>query len=255
MQVALLTVGDELLTGDIENTNATWLARQLTERGASVARALTVPDDAAVIESTVREWREAFDAVLVTGGLGGTHDDVTIDAVAAAFDRSLVLDPEAEAHVERRVASYRERHPETADRHPDLRIEPVDWASLPEGARPLIIADGLCPGCVLGNVYVFPGVPEEMKAMFDLIADDFGGDVVSETVHTSAPEGALTDTLAEFRDSFDVAVGSYPSRETHNRLKVVGTDRDEVDAGIAWLRERVDVVDPNDEGASSDKDA
>ena len=248
MQVALLTVGDELLTGDIENTNATWLARQLTERGASVVRALTVPDDADVIEATVREWRDAFDAVLVTGGLGGTHDDVTIDAVAAAFDRPLTLDPEAESHVERRVASYRERNPDVADEHPELRIEPADWASLPEGARPLIISDGLCPGCVVGNVYVFPGVPEEMKAMFDLVADDFGGDVVSETIHTPAPEGSLTDTLAAFREEFDVAVGSYPSREAHNRLKVVGTDRAAVDAGIAWLRDRVDVVDPDGEG-------
>jgi molybdenum cofactor synthesis domain-containing protein len=244
MQVALLTVGDEILTGDIENTNATWLARQLTERGVSVTRIITVPDDADVIESTVREWSDAFDAVVVTGGLGGTHDDVTVDAVAAAFDRPLVLDPEAEAHVERRVASYRERHPERAEQYPEPRIDPADWASLPEGARPLIVPDGLSPGCVVENVYVFPGVPDEMKAMFELVADDFGGDAVSETLYTPAPEGALTDALAEVRDRFDVAVGSYPSKSEHNRIKVLGSDEEEVAAASAWLHERVPVVDP-----------
>ncbi|MFB6130994.1 MAG: competence/damage-inducible protein A [Salinigranum sp.] len=244
MQVALLTVGDEILTGDIENTNATWLARQLTERGASVVRILTVPDDEALIERTVREWSDAFDAVVVTGGLGGTHDDVTMDAVAAAFDRPLVLDEEAEAHVERRMATYRERHPEHAERYPEPQIDPADWASLPEGSRPLIIDDGLSPGCAIGNVYVFPGVPQEMKAMFDAVAGEFGGDAVSETLYTPAPEGALTGEIDAVRERFDVAVGSYPSRSTHNRIKVVGTDEGEVAAAIAWLRERVDVVEP-----------
>ena len=246
MQVALLTVGDELLTGDTENTNATWLARQLTERGVTVARVLTLPDDADLIKSTVREWSAAFDAVVVTGGLGGTHDDVTMDAVAATFDRELVLDPEVEAHVERRVATFRERNPEIADRYPEPRIDPTDWAALPEGARSLIIPDGLSPGCVLENVYVLPGVPQEMKEMFDEVAEEFGGDAVSETLYTPAPESALTDAIEEVRERFDVAVGSYPSRGSHNRIKVVGTDTPAVDDAIAWLREHVDVADGPD---------
>jgi molybdenum cofactor synthesis domain-containing protein len=74
MEVAILTVGDEVLAGDTENTNATWLAGRLTDAGATVTRILTVPDDRAVIRETVETWREAFDAVIVTGGLGGTHD-------------------------------------------------------------------------------------------------------------------------------------------------------------------------------------
>ncbi|MFC6725594.1 molybdopterin-binding protein, partial [Halobium palmae] len=81
MDVAVLTIGDELLAGDTENTNATWLARQLTGRGATVKRISVVPDDRTVIADRVREWRESFDDVIVTGGLGGTHDDVTMDAV------------------------------------------------------------------------------------------------------------------------------------------------------------------------------
>ena len=92
MDVALLTVGDELLAGDTENTNATWLARQLSERGVTVTRVLVVPDDRDVIVDYVRDWAGAFDALVVTGGLGGTHDDVTMDAVAEAFDRELVAE-------------------------------------------------------------------------------------------------------------------------------------------------------------------
>ncbi len=74
MEVGILTVGDEVLAGDTENTNATWLAGRLTDTGATVARILTLPDDCDAIAAAVREWREAFDAVVVTGGLGGTHD-------------------------------------------------------------------------------------------------------------------------------------------------------------------------------------
>lgn len=74
MEVAILTVGDEVLSGDTENANATWLASRLTDAGATVARILTLPDDRALIRETVEAWREAFDAVIVTGGLGGTHD-------------------------------------------------------------------------------------------------------------------------------------------------------------------------------------
>ena len=79
MQVAILTVGDEVLAGETTNTNASWLATELTDRGVTVARILTVPDDEAVIAEWVREFSESFDAVVVTGGIGGTHDDVTVE--------------------------------------------------------------------------------------------------------------------------------------------------------------------------------
>lgn len=90
MEVALITVGDELLAGDTVNTNANWLAAELSDRGVAVKRILSVPDDRAVIAECVRAYADAFDAVIVTGGLGGTPDDVTLEAVADAFDRELV---------------------------------------------------------------------------------------------------------------------------------------------------------------------
>jgi molybdenum cofactor synthesis domain-containing protein len=242
MQVAVLTVGDEILAGDIENTNATWLARQLTERGVTVTRILTVPDDRAVIAETVREWTDAFDAVVVTGGLGGTPDDVTMDAVADAVGVSLAVNDEAKADVETTIAAYRERYPDLAERYPDLDLDVDQHASIPAGARPLLNTVGLSPGCVVDDVYVFPGIPEEMKAMFDGVAEEFGGSVVSELLYTDAPEGALTEQLLAVRERFDVAVGSYPSRGEPNRLKVVGEDGEAVAAAVAWLREHVETV-------------
>ncbi|MFC5365719.1 competence/damage-inducible protein A [Salinirubrum litoreum] len=243
MQVALLTVGDEILAGDIENTNATWLARQLTERGVTVTRILTVPDDRGLIAETLRDWTAQFDAVVVTGGLGGTPDDVTMDAVADAVGVEMAVNDEAKTDVEATIAAYREQYPDLAERYPDLDLDVTQHASIPAGARPLLNTVGLSPGCVIGGVYVFPGIPEEMKAMFDAVAEEFGGSVVSETLYTDAPEGALTEQLRTARDEFGVAVGSYPSRGEPNRLKIVGEDAEAVAAATAWLREHVETVD------------
>ncbi|GAB6860198.1 competence/damage-inducible protein A [Haloplanus litoreus] len=241
MEVAILTVGDEVLAGDTENTNATWLAGRLTDAGATVVRILTVPDDRDLIAETVREWSDSFDAVVVTGGLGGTHDDVTADAVADAFGRELVVDPTVREDVIETVASYRDENPDLVEAH-DLDIDVDAWAALPAGSRPLVNPEGLCPGCVLENVYAFPGVPAEMRALFELVAPEFGGDAVSTTLHTPQPEGSMVETLAGVRERFDVTVGSYPSSGGRNRLKLTGTDAETLAEAAAWLRERVDIV-------------
>ncbi|WP_251343428.1 competence/damage-inducible protein A [Haloplanus halophilus] len=241
MEVAILTVGDEVLAGDTENTNATWLAGRLTDAGATVTRILTVPDDRELIDETVREWSAAFDAVVVTGGLGGTHDDVTADAIADAFDRDLVVHPAVREDVVETVAAYRDENPDLVEAH-DLDIDVDAWAALPEGSRPLVNPEGLCPGCVLANVYAFPGVPAEVRALFDLVAGEFGGDAVSATLYTPQPEGSMVEALAGVRERFDVTVGSYPNTGGRNRLKITGTDGEAVAEAAAWLRERIDVV-------------
>jgi len=238
MDVALLTVGDELLAGDTLNTNATWLAERLTARGATVQRVLVVPDDREVIADYVREWGEQFDALVLTGGLGGTHDDVTMDAVAEAFGRELVADEAVVEDVVRTVAKFRDQNPDLVEKY-DLDLDVDAWSAVPEGSRPLLNGPGLSPGCVLGNVYVLPGIPEEMEAMFESVADEFSGEAVSETVETDAPEGATTHVIDEARETFDVRIGSYPARDGPNRVKVSGTDPEEVEAAAAWLRVRV----------------
>ena len=239
MDAAIVTVGDELLAGDVENTNATWLAGQLTERGVSVRRVGVLPDEVAAIADVVREYSEAYDAVIVTGGLGGTPDDVTMAAVAAAFDRDLEPDPVAREDVERSVEWVRENRDGMGDFSVDLEAE----ASIPAGASPLLNGEGLSPGCVVENVYVLPGIPREMEAMFEQVEAAFAGDVVSRTFHAAEAEAALVERLADARERFSVTVGCYPDREAgHNRIKVTGDDAGEVEAATEWLRERVEVV-------------
>jgi len=239
MHVALVTVGDELLAGDTENTNATWLARQLTERGVTVTRMLTIPDERTLIADRVAEYADAFDAVIVTGGLGDTPDDVTIEAVADAFDREMTVQRAVRDRIAEKARRFREQDPEYYEEH-DFDLDLDETAALPEGARPLQTAESFNPGCVVENVYVFPGFPEELKVMFDSVADEFGGDATSETVETATPEGALKDVLDGARERFDVAVGSYPARRGKpGRVKATGTDPAEVERAIDWVDERI----------------
>jgi molybdenum cofactor synthesis domain-containing protein len=232
MRVAIVTVGDELLAGDTVNTNAAWLGRQLAERGVDVERVTTVPDRVADIAGVVTEYRDRYDAVLVTGGLGPTHDDLTMDAVAAAFD---VPVEESEAALDWLDESGYARE--------DLATGTAD---IPRGARPLHNEAGVAPGCVIENVYVLPGVPAEMESMFETIADRFVG---SEThvafVTADEPESALIDRFTELREQFDVQVGSYPGE--HVRVKLQAPEERVVQEAAAWLRERVDVVEEAEE--------
>ena len=218
MEVALITAGEELLAGDTENTNATWLAQRLTERGVTVTRILVIPDDRETLTEHVRAYSDQWDAVIVTGGIGSTPDDVTMEAV-------------------------RRRLEELHERVPDLEVD-VDEraeASVPAGSRPLLNEEGLAPGCVLENVYVLPGIPGEMTAMFESVAEEFDGETVSETLYTVEPESNIVPALRDARERFGVSVGCYPDREARfNRLKLTGTDADGVAEATAWLREEID---------------
>ncbi|MBV0925714.1 competence/damage-inducible protein A [Halomicroarcula limicola] len=242
MDVALLTVGDELLSGDTENTNATWLARELSDAGARVTRILTIPDEESVIADAVSRYHDAFDAVVVTGGIGGTPDDVTKAGVAEAFGRELVVPKDVRAHLEAKADRFAEENPEMVDRY-DMDLDLDAWAAIPEGAEPLLTDESFAAGCVLDGVYVMPGIPDELKAMYATVAADFGGDRTTETLQTPAPEGAVVGVVAEAGERFGVAVGSYPrSDDAPGRIKVTGEDSETVEEAIAWLRERVETV-------------
>ncbi len=225
MRVALVTVGDELLAGDTVNTNAAWLGRTLVDRGVDVERVTVVPDREGDIARVVNEYRAEYDAVLVTGGLGPTHDDLTMDAVAAAFGTETA---ESEAVYEWLAEDGYARE--------DLS---AGTAHIPAGAEMLENPEGVAPGCVIGDVYVLPGVPAEMQAMFDLVADRFEGEpVYTETVVADEPESRLVDRVARVREEFEVEVGSYPGETV--RLKVKGNDESTVSSAASWLRERVE---------------
>lgn len=235
MDVALITVGDELLAGDTVNSNANWLATELTDRGVTVTRILSIPDDRETIANKVTAYSDAFDAVIVTGGIGGTPDDVTMEAVADAFDREMVVREATLAHVEQTVAAYRETRPEL-----EIEIDTESEAAIPAGGRPLLNDEGLAPGCVVENVYVLPGIPDELKAMFESVSEAFAGDSISQFLYTVEPEANIVWALADVQAAFDVAVGCYPDREQrHNRLKITATDQESLDDATAWLLENI----------------
>ena len=231
MEVALITVGDELLSGDTVDTNATWLATQLTDRGVAVTRVLSLPDDRETIAAHVNDYSEAFDRVLVTGGIGGTPDDLTMEAVADAFDRELAASALTREAVDGRLAELEQRLPDR-----ELDIDREAEAAIPAESRPLINEAGLAPGCVVDNVYVLPGIPGELKAMFETVADEFAGDRRSNFCYTVEPEANIVWALEAAMDRFDVTVGCYPDREAdHNRLKVTATDDAELADAVDWL--------------------
>lgn len=244
MDVAIVTVGDELLAGATTNTNASWLAARLTERGSTVGRILTIPDDRDRIAEYVDRWHREFDAVIVTGGIGGTPDDVTVEAVADGLERDLVVHDRIRERLLEKAAEFREENPDLVAEY-DLELDFDAAASLPEGATPIVVEEGWAPGCVVDGVYVFAGIPEEMKAMFHEVEAEFRGDTTARTIYTPAPEGALHEVLERVTAEFDVTVGSYPRGESRpGRLRVSGSDESTVDAAVAWLRDRVETTEP-----------
>jgi len=250
MEVALLTVGDELLSGDTVNTNANWLAAQLTDRGVRVARILSVADDSDEITAHVAQYSSEFDRVIVTGGIGGTPDDLTMQAVAAAFDRELRATKLTRESVEQRLAELEARMPDR-----ELALDREAEAAVPEGSRPLLNETGLAPGCVVENVYVLPGIPGELKAMFETVAAEFNGNRQSTFLYTIEPEANIVPALEAAMDEFPVTVGCYPDREAdHNRLKITATDGSTLNEAADWLLSTINASEtPVSRGWSSDE--
>jgi molybdenum cofactor synthesis domain-containing protein len=231
MEVALITVGDELLSGDTVNTNANWLSTQLSDRGVTVTRVLSLPDDRDTIAAHVTDYSQQFDRVIVTGGIGGTPDDVTMEAVADAFDRELAASELTREAVDQRLADLESRLPDRA-----LDVDREAEAAVPAGSRPLLNEAGLAPGCVAENVYVFPGIPDELKTMFESVAAEFSGSRRAEFLYTVEPEANIIWALEAAMDRFAVTVGCYPDREAdHNRLKITATDAGEIAAAVDCL--------------------
>jgi molybdenum cofactor synthesis domain-containing protein len=223
-----LCIGDELLSGDIADLNSTSLAKRLTDLGTVVKRIEVVPDDIGAIVGAIR--RAQADKVVITGGLGPTHDDVTRLAVATAFGRKLARDPEGVKVVEASSARLgRAPLPQS-----------YAMADIPEGSTVIPNPVGAAPGFIINNkVYVFPGVPSEMKAMFELVEGQFKGPkLLVDWIVTSRPESALVPDLNEAVKRFPaVTFGSYPSMVV--KIKLKSYDAGQLAAAREWLAQRI----------------
>jgi molybdenum cofactor synthesis domain-containing protein len=227
----VLTVGNEIVSGDVENTNASWLARRLAELGMEVTLLAAVRDDVREIAAFLAVEKERAGAVIVTGGLGGTPDDITREAVAAAFGVPCEEFPEVAEELRRRFAAR------------GLGDYAARWAKLPRGAVPVANPLGGAPGFVLGNVHVLPGLPSEMEAMFDTLAERFRGrgrPIGTWRRRYRTGEGQIVRVLEEAtRRHPAVTVGSYPHfLEDGPEVEVVlkSNDEEALNEASAWVQ-------------------
>jgi molybdenum cofactor synthesis domain-containing protein len=229
---AILTIGNEVVSGDTENTNASWIARRLEELGVRVVLSAAVPDELDRIVAFVRREAPLVDHLIVTGGLGGTPDDITRDALAASFGVPQEEVAELAADLRSRFA----HNPDYAAR----------WAALPRGSRPLENPLGGAPGFKVENAWVLPGLPSEMEAMFDRYAGELHGDrpIVSWRRRRRTRESTITPALVEATRRWpDVQVGSYPSFDASGaEVEVVlkSSDPDLLEEAGAWLEAELD---------------
>ncbi|GAA2134795.1 CinA family nicotinamide mononucleotide deamidase-related protein [Actinomadura napierensis] len=226
MRVELLTVGDELLLGDTINGNAAWLGRRLAEHDVEVTRSVVVGDEMDVIVAAVRSALERADAVITTGGLGPTYDDLTRDALARAAGVPLVRDPALERRLRERA--------EAAGR--ELQQMAFRMAEVPEGAGQLRNSAGTAPGLRVelegGVVYALPGVPFEMRTIMDevvlpeLAATAGLPAVARRTLRTAGIwESVVATRLAEVEAMDGVKLAYLPDpAEVKIRITTIGAD-------------------------------
>jgi len=223
MEFIIVSVGNEILSGDIVNSNAAYMAKKITQAGHRVKKIVAIPDDVEVIASEVREASKKADFVLVTGGLGATHDDVTAEAIAKAFNRKL--------EVRREVYDWL------------IKLSPNEEAvrkisSLPEGSEIIWNDVGAAPAFIIENVAVMPGVPAEMENTFEKILSKFEKDsYYEERIRVEGFEVSFVNELNKVvRDNPEVEIGSYP-KPGYVMVKFSGKDRDKVMKAVKQFEE------------------
>lgn len=228
---AILIIGDEILSGRTRDANMHYLAGELTRIGIDLREVRVVADDTAAIVAAVNALRAAFDHVFTSGGIGPTHDDITADAVAAAFGMALHVRDDARAIL---VAHY--------DRSGlEFNAARRRMARIPEGALLIENPISAAPGFSLENVHVMAGVPDIFKAMVaSLLPRLTGGKpVLSQTLRVDRGEGVVAEPLGTLAAEFaDLSFGSYPFIQNGaygTNIVVRGTDAARVDAAIGRL--------------------
>jgi len=222
---AALIIGDEILTGKIREANLHVLAKELRLLGVKLERVIICPDDIDVIAEDLRALRRRHDLVFTSGGVGPTPDDVTLPAVAKAFDRPL----ERSETIEGLIRGY------WGDRVTDGHLRMAD---VPEGAELSSNPEMPWPVISVDNVCVLPGVPEFFAVKLRQLREKIGSDTpfVSRAVYTRCDEGSIAALLEELgRRHPAVAIGSYPRwRSPDYRVKLTfdGRDPGAVDAAV-----------------------
>jgi molybdenum cofactor synthesis domain-containing protein len=222
----IIVIGNEILSGKIVDTNSPYLCQELRTLGVDVRRIVVVPDDIEVIAEDVATFARTFDYVFTTGGVGPTHDDVTIAAVAHGLQRRVVLHPDLDALLQRHWA----------DRSAAARAK---MASVPEGAQLLREPSLPIPVLLVENVYIFPGIPQLFRHKFDSIKERFRElpyhvRQIFVTVSESSFAHLLDTLLGEFPE---LMLGSYPEvKNPTYRVKLTLESKDPTYLSQAYER-------------------
>ncbi|HTW87708.1 MAG TPA: molybdopterin-binding protein [Candidatus Binataceae bacterium] len=224
---ALVVVGNEILSGKIQDSNAYFTARELRAAGVGLERIAVVPDELDAIAAEVRECAARFDFVLTSGGVGPTHDDLTMEGVARAFGRSLVLNQE--------LAALINEHSSGRPNRARLKM-----AEIPEGAILNHASDLWFPTIQLENVYILPGVPQLFEPKLKMLAARFRSDpFFMRTIYTSATESVIAAQLNECIARYpELMLGSYPKFDDADyrvRLTLESKDRDYLEHAFDFL--------------------
>jgi molybdenum cofactor synthesis domain-containing protein len=228
---AMLVIGDEILSGRTRDSNMHFLAGELTRHGIRLMEARVVADDPAAIISAVNALRAAHDNLFTSGGIGPTHDDITADAIAAAFGVGISHRADAmallQAHYDRAGLEFN-----------DARKR---MARIPDGATLIDNPVSTAPGFTLGNVHVMAGVPKIFEAMVASVLPQLtGGDpLLSQSLRVERGEGEIAAEFGALAATFpDLSMGSYPfiQNGAHGtNLVIRGTDAGQIDAAMTRL--------------------
>ncbi|WP_306231744.1 competence/damage-inducible protein A [Agrococcus beijingensis] len=227
---AMLVIGDEILSGRTREANAYHLAGRLTPVGIELREIRVVPDDHGVIVDALNALRAAHRHVFTSGGIGPTHDDITVDAVAAAFGVAVEVRDDARQQMQAAVGVGRV-----------LTAEHLRMARIPAGAELIVNRISGAPGFSVGNVHVMAGVPDIFVAMLDelLPSLEAGSPVLSREVRFEVGEGRIAAPLRELAAALPtLSIGSYPFRDTTGygtNIVVRGTDAALIDRAIERL--------------------
>ncbi len=195
----IVIIGNEVLSGKTQDTNSHYLARELRALGVELRRVLVIPDEVELIGREIAAFSREFDFVFTTGGVGPTHDDVTMAGIAHGFGVKVIHHPE----LERRL---RERHGQNIN---EARLR---MAEVPEGAD--LVGEGslYAPVAKLKNVYIFPGIPKVLQDRFEAIKERFReAPYFLKVVFSKEGEGVIASILNDLLASFpDLLLGSYP---------------------------------------------
>ncbi|MDQ3334324.1 MAG: molybdopterin-binding protein [Myxococcota bacterium] len=217
----IVIIGDEILSGKFADENAAFLIGELRALGVELRRITMIPDDVDDIASTVTSFAGKFDYVFTSGGVGPTHDDVTIEGIAKGFGIAVVRERELEQRVR---AYWAEKLAE-----PNLRL-----ADVPEGCELVYGKDKIWPVVAVKNVFILPGVPALFKRKFIDIRDRFRSEpVMVARVYLNADEGDIANDLDAVVAAFpSVKIGSYP-RFSEKDFRVLITLEGKLEADVA----------------------